>query len=481
MKKKVLYTTVWLCSLIMYFTANTNAQEFHYSNPQKFGFKNGIFDIIGKSGDRIYTFRADNNGYFVDAYNDQMELKAVVNLDFFPQATSDVYFVNHAEGMAVLYQAKQANHIVQYAALLDSKARLTQPAIALDTLYNTNKSRFVYDISFDKSRIAIHGMVTTKKVNTIQTILLDNNLNVIYKIKKDAPTEEFSPSHSLLANNGNLYLVQSGIEKEENLLQVFEVNTEGKMQELTKYPLLIKKLSGLYIKMDNKTNSIYLGAFYSSKKGKDNEGIFFGKYTVGLGEQGIFKTLPFDETIMSSVSLKRAQRVLNEYEVRDIIVRNDGGFILVSENYYVTSRGAATPGFYGGYYGPSTMGGRSVTEYNFGDIMTLSYNAEGERQWHFFVRKLQTTFEDRGLFSSYGFMNTGGNLAFVFNDFNTSKSTLTVAAVNGNGESNINKINPKLLMPKYDIAPNMGKQISEREIVFPYLKGNNLGFVKVAF
>lgn len=480
MKGKVANRIIWILWIWIFTSTNTNAQEFHYSNPQKFGFKKGEFDIIGKSGDRIYTYRADNSGYFVDAYSDQMELKAVVNLDFFPQATYGVHFINHDDGMVVMYQAKQGNNVVLYAALLDTKARLTRPAIALDTLYNNTKGRFVYDVSFDKSKLSAFSVVETKKQNAIQTILLDNKLQVIHKTKTELPADDFKPTNSLLANNGNLYLVQGKAENEENVLQLFEINANGNLILVNNFSLQYKKLSGLFIKMDNKNNSIYFGAFYTSQKGRDNEGVFFGKYTIGDASQGVFKTLPFDEAIFNSVSTKRAQRVLNEYDVRDIIVRNDGGFILISENYFITSRGSMSPGFYGGYYGPS-MGGRSVTEYNFGDIMTLSYNAEGERQWFFFMRKLQTTFEDRGLFSSYGFMNTGGNLAFIYNDFNTSKSTLTVAAVNGSGENWMNKIDPKLLIPKCDIVPKMGKQIGERTIIFPYLKGNNLGFVKVSF
>src|SRR6218665_2273011 len=113
--------------LILAGSAGTaGAQNIFYSKEQKFTFQNGDFSVVGWCGDRLYTYRASKEGFYLDAYNDSMRLLATVALDFFPKKIYETRFFTTDDQIIVLYQAVQNNHVVQYAARLDSKARMLQ-------------------------------------------------------------------------------------------------------------------------------------------------------------------------------------------------------------------------------------------------------------------------------------------------------------------------------------------------------------------
>jgi len=153
--------------------------------------------------------------------------------------------------------------------------------------------------------------------------------------------------------------------------------------------------------------------------------------------------------------------------------------VLVSEVHYVTTRSNYTPGFgYYSYYSPymTTM----VHEYHYDDIMALSYNKDGVRDWSSFIPKMQYSQEDGGAFSSYALVNSGGTLAFLFNDFNTAHSRIQLATLDANGKTDIHSFtaegndNP-------DWLPKSGKQVAGRILIVPCFHKKQICFAKVVF
>jgi hypothetical protein len=152
---------------------------------------------------------------------------------------------------------------------------------------------------------------------------------------------------------------------------------------------------------------------------------------------------------------------------------------MISEEVFITSRSTYAPGFgYYSWYSPNMS--QNITEYHFNDILAMSYNAEGVRDWFSFVRKEQYSQEDGGRFSSYAFLNSGGSLGFLFNDYDTKQSKIQLATVDAEGLSNTMSFtaegneNP-------DWLPKHGKQIGARELLIPCLRKKQICFAKVVF
>src|SRR5690606_15000030 len=173
------------------------------------------------------------------------------------------------------------------------------------------------------------------------------------------------------------------------------------------------------------------------------------------------------------------KRAFNDFQVRQLIVRNDGGFVLIAEDFYISTRNSYNQGFgYYSWYYPTMSA--TVREYNYGDILAISCNAEGTPEWAEFVRKNQYSQEDGGLFSSYALINTGGSLGFLFNDFNMNRSKIQLASMDEGGRATVSSI-PGFTSEDPDWLPKSGKQVSAKEFVVPCLKRNQICFAKVVF
>ncbi len=423
-----------------------------------------------------------------------MRLLATIALDFFPQKIYETKFINYDDQITVLFQAVQSNYVVQYAVRLDSKARMLQKPVALDSVrtgwFGPTKSYFSYVVSNDKERIMVYGLGSNKsdKSAGLTTILLDKQLNVLSKTTPVFEQDtDFVLGQSILGNEGTLYLsgyTEDGSKGYSATARVIKLPPGSDVFQTVRLPLNNTFISGMYIKLDDQKNEIYIGAFYSEKKTGNIDGAVYGLYNPAQDAMPIFKMIPFDDQLRNATDDRNKKKAFNDYDVKNIIVKNDGGFILVSESFYMatrTSYGSGYGGFYSSYYNYNYPGmNTSVREYVYGDIMVLDYDGDGNRKWQNFIRKEQYSQEDGGLFSSYGLLNSGASLVFLYNDFSSNKSTLNLAAVDVSGNLQLKKLNAGNGADG-DWLPCSGKQTDATELVIPVLRKNNLSFVKMSF
>ena len=486
--KKIISAAFTILFLSLGITAY--AQEIFYSKESKFSFENSDISVLGWSGDRLYTYRASREGYFLDAYNDSMRLLATVALDFFPKKIYETKFVSYDNQIIILYQAVQNNYIVQYAAKLDDKARLLERPMVLDSVkagwFNSDRKYYSYAVSNDKSKIMVFGLGNRKeKLITFNALLLDKDLNLLTSSQPGINRDlDINLGQSLLGNDGTLYLSAYSEENAKRFSSnawIFSLSPDGQSFKNLPLPLETSYISGMFIKLDDAKNILYTAAFYSERKSGNLDGVFYGLFDARSNTFATTKLLPFDSKIRDAVDERNKKKAFNDFQVRNIIVKNDGGFVLVTESYYMSVRNhyANNYGYYSRYsYNPGMN--RSTREFYYGDVLAIGYNAAGERSWYNFIRKQQYSQEDEGMFSSFAFLNSGATLAFLYNDFSATKSTLNLAALDGNGSLQFKKLNMGKVVVG-DWITKMGKQTDATELVVPVLRKNTIVFARLNF
>ena len=97
---------------------------------------------------------------------------------------------------------------------------------------------------------------------------------------------------------------------------------------------------------------------------------------------------------------------LPEFDLHDIIHREDGGAVLVAEQYrnYVVC------------YTDSKGNTSCTTHYEYNDVIVVNINPEGDIEWATKVPKRQHTKNDGGAYSSCAVEVKGGKIYLVFND-----------------------------------------------------------------
>ncbi len=130
-------------------------------------------------------------------------------------------------------------------------------------------------------------------------------------------------------------------------------------------------------------------------------------------------------------------RELYDYRLEEIILRADGGAILIAEQYFVDVYTVTNP--------DGTITTRNYFNYN--DIIIININPNKTIEWATKVPKRQVTVDDFGYFSSFAHAITNENIYLVFNDnqrnmtkerrnplsFNGSRSVVMLVAIDTEG------------------------------------------------
>ncbi len=467
------------------------AQRVLYSDYQPYDLRSGDFSVVGKAGGKLYTFRGGSDGFFLDAWSDSMTRLATVVLDFFPKRIYDCRFAVAGDKISVLYQGLDGRTVTQYAALLDGDGRLLKGPVKLDeartSIFGASRSYFLVALSEDKRRVLVYNTDVDGRKLELKGILLDENLTVLRRPRAVFnASDDLAAGEAVVTNAGAIYLpafTQTGGKDFADALWALRVPDSGTRFQATSLPLSGHYAGPPLVKADNVNGRLYVAGFYSDKRAGNYDGVLFS--TLSTAENSLLtqKSTPFDDRLRTATGERSLRRAFNDFVVRQLVVKNDGGFVLAAEEYYLTTRTGYTPGwgYYSFYYSPFMMGGGpQVREYHYNDVLVLSYNADGTLEWPAFVRKEQYSQEDGGIFSSYALLNTGGSLGFLFNDFNRSRSTIQLATVDADG-----KIDGRSFSPggaeEPDWLPRSAKQVASRELVVPCLRRKQLCFAKVLF
>ncbi len=470
--------------------ASLNAQVLSFSKAQSFKSGKDVFYIGGWVNHRLMIFNSNKKKSYIDFYDTAMNKLAIVSLDFMPESPNQVELFPIADGAILMYSVQMNSKEAFYIAALDKDGRLIgRPKNienAKQNYFGNTKRDYAFLHSIDNKAFGVLAYMIKDNKLDYEFIALDESLNFIVKTNDKIPAKNYwNVNQLLLKNDGSLVLLLSDLTSNKNNevseAMVYEISPTGTQTVSSKaFPIDFGSVfvENLMLKEDFVNNEkIHFAGLNKDKGGKVN-GIFLGNFNLDKAEnekiKGVFA--PFSDSIAHLVATANLNNVL----VKEMIVKNDGGMLLVTESmakYLRSSYGGS--GFYGwGYYGgPST---NSYTEYLFKNALLFDVNAEGKLNWISIVNKTQRTIDDNGIYSSFGLMNAGSFLGFVFNEFEKKSSRVKTTIVANDGQQDENTLN---LQAKADgkWMPRFGKQTGLYEMVVPIVGLGKLQFVKINY
>jgi hypothetical protein len=470
-----------------FLTSTVSAQEVTYAAYDKFDYRSDAYAIVGRTGGYLYTYIRNDDGSRLDAYNDSMIKVATVILDFFPQRIYQVRFVAYPDKILVLYQALESNKVVQYVALLDANGLLVDKPIEISkartSIFGATKNYFSSSFSDDKKTILVYSATDKNSSIEFEAKWIDDNAKVIKQTKATFETDN-TPEHGEVnvTNDGTVYMAAytpTGSQNYADQYWLLKLAPGATAFEAKELELGEKFATSGYTKVDNVNNRVYFGGFYSEHKNGRFDGFIYASYDIASSSFTTKRFIPFDSELVQAAAMGGRSHGFDNYIVRQLIVKNDGGFVLVSEVHYVTMRSSFTPGF--GYYSFYTpYMNSSVREYHYNEIMALAYDKNGVREWNAFIPKQQYSQEDEGVFSSYALLNTGGTLAFLYNDFDPHHSRMQLATLTAEGKTDIHGLAAE--GHDYpDWLPRSAKQVAGRVLVVPCFHKKQICFARVTF
>jgi len=482
------------------------AQHIVYTEPEQSDTHKTDFEIIGRVSGNILVFKNNRSENVISIYNSDMKLFKRVQLNFLPERFTNIDFVQYPDFFYLICEYQKKNIVHLEAIKMDGDALPLGEPIELDTtLVGSSNTAKIYTniVSEDKERLmALKINTKNQKEYTFTTFLYDKNLELIDRHRLPLQIQDHADMFTSfdVDNEGGLvftkfartgsgdFITHVALVTKAPLADTFAIRDVGTSERI---------LDELILKVDNFNKRYLLSAFYYKQRRGNIEGLFtviWDKATDSKIKESV--TIFSDELRgLAKSSESNIKTAFNDYFLKKIIVKKDGGYVLISESEFTTTRGSVFNrsdymygpmmpiDYYSPYYNPyspyNRYGSGTANRYDAENILVLSFDKNSNMEWSNVVPKTQ--FDDDGPnHISFKSMTTGGQLHFLYNQ--SEKRTMLLMDQSISPDGKITRL-PTLhnLDKGYDFMPRLGKQISSNQIVIPCLYRNYLCFAKIDF
>jgi len=505
---KSLWRLFFLFFLLALFTS-INAQRILVSEPDKDDSRRMNFEIIGKMGNHYLIYKSVRSDNFICLYDNEMKLVKKVKHEYLPDDRMiNVDFFPYPDFIYMIYQYQRRNVVHCAAVKLDAMGQKVSEPVELDTAAiggSANNKIYTTLSSEDKQKIIIFKINSKNRDRfVITTKLYDNNLELQKRTVLPMLMEERNDHLGEFAvdNEGNLVFSKFYRTSNESISKAFMVIKRAMQDSFSYYTLDLEKkyLDELRIKVDNTNQRYLLSAFYYNQKRGNIEGLYFLAMNKNSWQPELEKSFEFSEDLRQEAKGESSMKMaFDNYFIRNIIIKKDGGFLIDAESYYTQSRSSAfnrwdyiygSPFlypydyyFYSPYYsswwwrrGAST---NQAVRHHADNVAIFSFSNKGDLEWSNVIRKDQFDDESDDRIS-YNVMNTGGQLHFLFNLQEKRNLLLNDFSLSPDGKINRNPT-LKGLDKGHEFMPKYGKQISARQFIVPCFYRNFICFAKIDF
>lgn len=503
-----LITAIGIIILLQSFQAP--AQKITYSEPDRNEAKQLDFEIIGKYNNNFLIYKNYRGAAYISVYDNDMKLKGNESLQRIGDRILDANFVNYPEFAYMFYQFQKKNIVYSWVVKIGAEGKMISDPVELDTTQvGGNSGDRVYTViaSEDKQKIMVFKINSRDERDYVfKTLLFDKDMNLVHTGRLD-----------MKMGDRNDFLTDFNLDNDGNLVFGRGVRP-GSSENIIKFHLAIKpaladtfaikelkleniSLDEVKLRMDNLNNRyLFTGFYYKGKRTGSIEGIANAIYDKASNDWVIKNIIPLGQDLREDAKGdNNAKNAFDDYYIKQITIRKDGGFVVVAESNYQTSRGNPYSynrwgnmyypyfnnysyyGGYGGYYpyGWNRWNTGSLTRYHADNIIIGAFDKEGKLTLSNTIRKAQFD-DDNQANVSYQMVNTGDALRFVYNDYEKRDVVLTYQSIDAQG----NVTRPptmKNLDKGYSFMPRLGKQVSQRSTIIPCMYRNYLCFAKVEF
>ena len=499
----------WFIKILLFFFLITPllgiGQRITYTEPERDDSRGMAFEIIGKINGNFLVYKNIRATHFICVYDDDMKLVAKNNLTFLPDKVLNVDFIAYPDFCYMIYQYQRRSILKCMAVKFDSKGQQVGDAKLLDTtfigffadnkIYNTINSE-------DKQKIIVYKIQKKYEKYTYTTVLLNSNLELIKKSRILMQYEERKNTLSdfYADNEGNFIFAIGGKSTNRDFINSLSLITKDAFSDTFNFHNInIGKgyLDEIKVKVDNINKRYLINSFYYSTKRGDIDGIYTGLWDRNTNSQIIGVVGNFNDTLKREARNQGSYKMaFNNFFIKDVILKKDGGFLLTGEDYYTQSRSNPWNRYdylYGspfnnydyyyspGYYNPyryRNLYNANQTRYYYDNIVVLSINKKGETEWANIIHKSQ--FDDESdRFMSFHLFNAG-KIHFLFNESERKNRVLNDDTIDADG---VITRNPTLksLDKGYDFMPMYGKQVGARQVIIPCDYRNFICFAKIDY
>ncbi len=378
---------------------------------------------------------------FLERYDDRMRLKKSQKINLkYKNKNREFEDLVKIGGQLYMFtsfnnQAKKKNYL--FYQKISSRLMPSKNLVKIGEIDTRNKYKegsFDLSLSRDSSKVLIYNQLPYQKNEPERFSLrvFDDELQELWTKDITLPYNDdvFEIEEYRVDKDGNVYLL-GVVYQERNRVKrrgqptygytVLAYLNGGTETQEYRIELGDKFITDLTFRVANDGNLVCSG-FYSERGTVSTKGTYFLRMNAKTKEiyNVNFKAFDFDFLTfnMTNGQKRRAERneregdenrapELYRFSLDELIMRTDGGAVLVAEQYYVYEQS------YFSYWDRST---RFNYFYHYNDILVINIKPTGEIEWASRIPKRQETMNDGGYYSSYAMATVKDRFYFIYND-----------------------------------------------------------------
>ena len=443
--------------------------------------KDDYYQILGRY-DNHYLVSTDNKySLELTAIDEKMRILWSKELALDKRRSQVIGIVPHTRSFVVLYQYHRKGDYHLKAHRYDSNGLLLD-SITLSTYeesFYTPDSRM--EVSEDKSKAIVYQI---EKQSWMEVQCIDlSNLAMAWtaRVSIDA-FSFFREFRSLIIDNkGIMHLIMEQNNRrsrlEDHSLNLVEYGP-GMISPLTRQVSLGGFLSRqMQFTYDNKHRRLAGVGLEAERDRSRSPGYFY--FYIPQDSRDSFRLIrkPFPEEVLARMGEDDAakEQSLEDMEIRQVLLREDGGVVILMEESRKYERNTSGQNF---QFGPT--GGRFIVDYYYEDLYITSMGEDANMDWHAVLPKKQFSQDDDGLFSSVFLMTAPDQIRLIFNDEIAYENTVSAYQVNWTGEVVRNSI-LSTDYQKLKIIFRESVQTGIYELLVPSERSNKLKIVRIEF
>jgi len=441
------------------------------------------YKIIGKLKGRYLLYKNTYDGkHEIRGFDAEMKLKWEKKLEFDNKRAKVLEISSTKNNFSVFYQYQSKGRKIIKVHKYDPGANLIDSV----TIYSYKSSVYDSDLrivrSNNKSKFLFYQI---KKRTTIKAISFDNDsLKVLWNCKFIPAGFEFERNyaHVLVSDEGIMYFIlgkdNQKAKKKNHGYDIYIGNelTASKSITFFSFQMNEKMTFDIVFDFDNLNKRIVAGGLYSEKTKTKSVGYFYLNLSPENPDNFRLIFEPFDEKFISNFLGKQVQlkKGLHEAVVQEMILRRDGGILLVGEQAVQNERQSVGAG------GMGSGLGHTYYDYYYDDLFVISIHPDGVTHWKTILHNRQYSYDDDAAYSSYFLLKTATSLRFIFNDEIKYENTVSEYVIKSDGKYDRNSIlNTK--NKRLRLLFRRGVQVSSNEYIVPSEFRNRLTLLSVKY
>ena len=500
-------------SLFLILPFTVTAQTVSYSDYEKEDGRDINFEIIGKIKGNFLVYKNFRQKHKLSVFDKEMNTKELVKLDFLPEKTLNVDFITYPDFFYIIYEYQKRSIVHCMGVKMDGDGHKLSEPVELDTtqisFFADNKIYSTIN-SEDKKQIMVFKM--QKKYDKIHfgTLLFDSQLQLIKKSRITMTYNERRDNYGdfLLDNEGNLVTTLAVEPVNRDYSNVLTLLTKAPLSDslvMNNIDLEKNYVNEVYLKVDNLNKRYIINSFFYKKNRGTVEGMFSFCWDRTNGKKYNSSFSGFSDSLRAeSRSDGRFRNAFDEFVIRQVVVKKDGGFLLISEDFSSQSSNLSNNAYgyspfnrgynygnpysqypnpyysyypnYNNYYRPGNSYSNQSTRYFYANIVVFSMDKDGKSLWNKVLHKNQMDDNDEN-FLSYSTMVTGGEIHFLYN-MDKKNQVIADESIAPDG-TNKRNATLKSLEKGYQFMPRLSKQVGATQLLIPCLYRGYICFAKV--